>query len=178
MGSQSIRMVFMVLCSTVCYANAPTTLLESSLNDFIVDVVKQEDQKSFYEYFEATRMDLKRQFDRLSRMQNPVKKMKRNQFLKAKLAHIEQQGRMACEVKNPALAADIKKTLCSKHPSMEQEKKIRRFWYKMGVLEDYLQRKLAEQKSILTKTKCYMRDASNKVISWASSLRSRTGTVS
>ena len=164
MGSQTVRVTLWTLLYTgTCLAHSSIKHLETTFDDFLKEVVAQEDQKEFGKFY----ADLvhTQQKKKLAGKEKDLKKIQQ------KLAHLQEQGRIALEVKDPAVAVDVKKTLCSKHPDQEQEKKIKRLWYRHGVYEEFLQKKAAKQKSILTKTKSYMRDAGNKIISWTSNLR-------
>jgi hypothetical protein len=164
MGSQIVRAILLVLIFTsTCFAETSLKVHEGTFDNFLMEVVAQEDQKEFARFY----ADLVRgqQKKKLVGKEKDLKKIQQN------VANFQEQGRIAIQVKNPVLAADAKKTLCSKHLDKAQERKIKTLWYRFGVYEEFLQQKAAKQKSILTKTKSYMRDAGNKVISWVSTLK-------
>lgn len=134
------------------------SLLEGNFDNFIAEVVVQEERHDFRLFYN----DLvhNQQKEKLS------SKEKDHEKLRKKITKLQEQGKISLEVRNPAIAYELKKS-----PDTKKKQKVHALFYRFGVYEEYLKNKANKQKSIVAKTKSYMRDAGNKVTAWFGNLR-------
>lgn len=173
MNTKSINM--MVLAFSInCFAHSIDTILDGNFNDFLKQVVAQDDRKDFDSSYYISHQHHKRMLHQQQKRNVMGKDSKK---IGQRLTELQEKGRMSLEVRDPSLAAQLKTLLCSKHPDPVREKKVRALWYRYGLYEEFLQEKASRQKSILTKTKSYVRDAGNKMISWFGNFRKTSTTT-
>ena len=141
------------------------TLLDGKFDDFIKEVVAAEDQKQFRLFYND-----------LIAQQKDQKQSGRRKIRRKQQDHALRLRKLGCsglEVRKPELAVQLKPYLDrnKKGTSPEQEKKVNDFLFRYGAYEEFRTVRVTKQNNIFFKTRTYIRDTGNKVVSWFSGFR-------
>jgi len=155
MKQKYIKIGVVLLFNAVCHAENKSTLLpyireKQSLNDFIMYVVPQGEQKQFRAFY----VDYSKK--------NEKKSVQVKDTLRARL---QENALYNIEVKHPHWAKEIKKY------TQHKPKYVKIFLTRYGIYEEFNKKRSSRIGSLWTKITQTGKKVKNKIVSWVSSWR-------
>ncbi len=149
--------------NVICVSAYARTVLDGKFDDFIKEVVAAEDQKQFRSFYNDL---VQKQKKEIQSTKGKSRKKRRDYA-----SNLRKLGSSSLEVRKPELAMQLKPYPSKKGANPEQEKKVNDFLFRYGAYEEFLKDRAAKQNSMFAKTRTYIRDAGNKMVSWFNGLR-------
>ncbi|MGE0206923.1 MAG: hypothetical protein AB7R69_03690 [Candidatus Babeliales bacterium] len=125
-----------------------------SLEEFIQHEIPSADQREFRLFYNDLMHD--QQKKKLSLSQSDLKQVQEE------ITAMQRAGKTSLEVRNPSLAQKV--ALNEKNVSVQ--KNIKELLYRYGAYEKFCNNRAGKLKNIISKTRAYMKDTSNKMMAF------------